>query len=214
MRYLFCTLRVINVLRRTALNVALSVTISTVQPPDETSSIDTDTINLMQYCAKSVPLSKPPPVVSDKRYNAVLHGIDESPTHTPRSDHQKHDLDKLLNILSSIDTSLTTASIQDFHRLGKYKPTNTRPHPVLVKFLRTFEASLVLSKKDSLTSSSQISIKCDMSFEEDTIENALLKERCSLIDSGIKCKFIKIHGNSLYIKNKLYMAWYRSPNSN
>ena len=62
----------------------------------------------------------------------------------------------------------------------------------------------MLSKKNSLTSSSQISIKCDMSFEECMIENALLKERRSLIDSGIERKFITIHDNSLYVKNKLH----------
>lgn len=52
--------------------------------------------------------------------------------------------------------------------------------------------------------SSQISIKRDLTFEERTIENALLKERSSLIDSGIECKFIQIRGNSLYVKNKLH----------
>ena len=55
---------------------------------------------------------------------------------------------------------------------------------------------MVLSKKDSLTSS-QVSIKRDMSLEERQIENAFLKERRSLIDGGIERKFIKIRGNSL-----------------
>ena len=62
----------------------------------------------------------------------------------------------------------------------------------------------MLSKKDFLTSSSQISIKRDMYYEEHTIENALLKERRRLIDSEIERKFIKIHDNSLYVKNKLH----------
>ena len=43
-----------------------------------------------------------------------------------------------------------------------------------------------------------------MSFKEHMIENALLKERCSLIDSRIECKFITIRDNSLYVKNKLH----------
>ena len=98
--------------------------------------------------------------------------IDESPKDTARSEHQKHDLSKLLNILSDIDSTLTTASIHDFHRFGKFKPFNTRPHPLLIKLPRTFEASLILSKKDSLTSST-ISIKQDLSCEEHAIENAL-----------------------------------------
>ena len=43
-----------------------------------------------------------------------------------------------------------------------------------------------------------------MSREERNIENALLKERRSLIDSGIERKFIKIRGNSIYVKDKLH----------
>ena len=43
-----------------------------------------------------------------------------------------------------------------------------------------------------------------MSLKERQIENALLKERRSLIDRGIERKFIKICGNSLYVKNKLH----------
>ena len=146
---------------------------------------------------------KPPSLVSDKRYNVVFYGVDEPPKETSRSDRQKHDLDKLLNILSSLDSSLTSASIKDFHRLGKFKQNNTRPRPLLLKFLRAFEASLILSKKGSLTSS-QISIKPDMSPDERKVENALLKERRSLINNGIERKYIKIRGNSLYVHNKLY----------
>lgn len=43
-----------------------------------------------------------------------------------------------------------------------------------------------------------------MSPEERTVENALLKERRRLIDSGTERKFIKIRGNSLYVRNKLH----------
>ena len=116
---------------------------------------------------------------------------------------QKHDLGKVLNILSDIDSSLTSASIRDFHQLGKFKQSNSRLHPLLVKFLRTFEASLILSKKDSLTAST-ISIKRDLSREERAIENALQKERRSQVDNSTERRQIKIRGISLYVKNKLY----------
>ena len=43
-----------------------------------------------------------------------------------------------------------------------------------------------------------------MSSEERTIENTLLKERRRLINIGTECKFIKIRGNSLYVRNKLH----------
>jgi len=43
-----------------------------------------------------------------------------------------------------------------------------------------------------------------MSFEKRTVENLLLKERRNLIDHEIERRFIKIHGNSIYVKNKLH----------
>ena len=43
-----------------------------------------------------------------------------------------------------------------------------------------------------------------MSSEGRTIENTLLKERRKLINTGMEHKFIKIRGNSLYVKNKLH----------
>ena len=43
-----------------------------------------------------------------------------------------------------------------------------------------------------------------MSLEECTVENLLLKERHNLIDRNIERRFIKIHGNSIYVKNKLH----------
>ena len=46
-----------------------------------------------------------------------------------------------------------------------------------------------------------------MSLEERTAENLLLKERCNLIDHNIERRFIKIRGNSIYVKNKLH-AWF------
>ena len=80
-------------------------------------------------------------------------------SNTPRPERQKQDLSKLLEMLSSIDSFLTNASIQNFHCLGKFKP-NSHPRPLLIKFLRTFEASLVLSKNESLNS--PLSIKHDI----------------------------------------------------
>lgn len=64
--------------------------------------------------------------------------------------------------------------MKDFDRLGKYKKTATCPRPILVKFLRGFEASLMLSNKDSF-SSSMIPIKPDMTRLDWEIEKVLLK---------------------------------------
>ena len=84
----------------------------------------------------------------------------------------KHDLGVIVNTLSSIDSSITSASIKDLYRLGKFNENNNRPRPILVKFLR----NLVLSSKRSIMSS-EISIKPDMTLDERKTEMILLKER-------------------------------------
>lgn len=142
-------------------------------------------------------------MLSDRKFNAVFYGIEEPSAGTVKSARQSHDLDKLLNIFTDIGLSLSAASIKDYHRLGKFKQSANRPRPILVKFLRAFEASLVLSKKGSLTSSS-ISIKPDMSRSERETEQILLRERRKLIDSGTDRKLIRIYGSSLYVNRKLY----------
>ena len=168
---------------------------------DNTTSVSTDAARTKHVTTQVAP-PKPPPIVSDRRYNVVLFGIDEPSAEILRSDRQKHDLEKLLSIMSSIDASITSASIKDFYRLGKFKQDNTRPRPLLVKFLRAFEATLVLSNKKSLTSG--VSIKPDLTLEERKVENALLKERRRLIDNGVERKSIRIRGNCLYLNKKLH----------
>ena len=172
------------------------------RPPEASSDIVTSGITSKTIPNNPTPPPLPPPLVSDKRFNVVLYGINETSKATSRSERQKHDLDNLLAVLSDIDSSFTSASIKDFHRLGKFKENSTHPRSILVKFLRAFEASLVLSKKGSLNS--PISIKPDMTRDERETEQALLKERRRLIDSGVERKDIKIHSSSLYVNNKLH----------
>lgn len=145
---------------------------------------------------------KPPPVVSERRFNVVLYGIKESSPETFRSDCEKHDLKHLLDIMHTFDSSITAASFKDFYRLGKFDKHHTRPRHLLIKFLWSFDATLVLSNRKSLTSG--ISIKLDLTLQELKIENVLLKERRKLTDSSTEQKFIRIHGNSLYLNNKLH----------
>ena len=193
------------------LNPITSVQESRALGPDTTSAamdtnlsspIDTVTIQNVPALPKLRP--KPPSIISDKRFNVVLYGLEESPANTYRADRQKYDLGKILHIMSDIDSTITSASIKDFYRLGKFNPGNNhRPRPILIKFLRAFDATLVLnSNKKSL--SSGISIKPDLTVDERKIENILLKERRRLIDNGTERKHIRIRGNCLYLNNKLH----------
>ena len=72
-----------------------------------------------------------------------------------------------------------------------------------MKFIRAADVSTVLSKRGSLRNS-LVSIKPDMSPLERKCESLLLKERWSLIQSGIPRPAIRIRGSHLLVRNKLH----------
>ena len=145
---------------------------------------------------------KPPQMVSDRKFNVVIYGIKESPPNTPKATRLNCDLENLHRTLSNMDSSLNTSCIQDFHRLGKFNATNSKPRPLLVKFLRAFDATLVLSKRGSPPSS--ILVKPDLTREERAIDSAFLKTRWNLIQSGTDKKYIRLRGTNIYINKQLY----------
>ena len=140
--------------------------------------------------------------IHDKKFNLVIFGVDECPEGTSRSERANSDLSQVSQILSSTDESFQSHSISDSFRLGKFSIDRRRPRPILVKLLRSSDVSSILSKRRSLTL--PYSIKPDLSLEERKRESALLKERWSLIQSGIERKFIRIHNLSIFVNNKLH----------
>ena len=127
---------------------------------------------------------------TERNFNIVVYGIIESPAGTFKSNRVKSDLEKLLPAISKADSTITSKSIKDFHRLGRYKEKQDRPRPILVKFLSTLDANAILSNRSNV--SSPIIIKPDMTKEERDTESMLLSERWNLIQSGIDRKLIKI----------------------
>ena len=120
----------------------------------------------------------------------------------PRVARSKLDLEKVLPILNTIDTSIGDTSINDIHRLGKFSADNNRPRPILVKFLRTLDASTVLFNRSK--TKKPIQIKPDMTPEERKIESILLHERWNLIQQGIDRKAIKLRNGQILINNRLH----------
>ena len=111
-------------------------------------------------------------------------------------------------MVSGIDSNVHSQAIKDCFRLGKYDPQHKRPRPILVKFIRTLDVSSILSKRSVL--SPPINIKPDMFPEERLRDSILLKERWSLVQSGISRNDIKIRKSHLYVKNKLYGQYQNS----
>ena len=121
---------------------------------------------------------------------------------TPKTDCLEHELQSITDAFVKVDLPIEANSIKDCIRLGKYKSDAPRPRPILIKFLRSSDATMALSKISLFKP--PILIKPDLSQEERNIENLLLKERWSLIQLGFDKRRIKIRNKSIFIDNKLY----------
>ena len=151
---------------------------------------------------------EPPKAKSDKLFNVVVYGIKESQPKSSRATRQKHDIDAIQNVLTHIDPTLSKSSISDFHRLGKCSASNSKSRPILIKFLRTLDATLILSKRASLPK--QIVIKSDMTREERAVEAVYLRTRWNLAQNGTDKKFIKLRGKDIYVNKSLFGTIERS----
>ena len=92
------------------------------------------------------------------------------------------DLENITNAFVNADLPIETSSIRECFRLGKYKPDTSHPRPILIKFLRSTEATMALSKVSAVKA--PVHIKQDLTQEETEVESFLLKERWSLTQLG------------------------------
>ena len=75
----------------------------------------------------SIPLHpKPSP---EKKLNIVLYGVDECAPGMSRSARQESDLSTVAAVFSSLDSSISSQSIRDCLRLGKFS-SESRPRPI------------------------------------------------------------------------------------
>ena len=139
---------------------------------------------------------------SDRKFNIVVYGLPESPPNTDKRSRQKHDMEVLLKSLVELDSEINPSVFKDFYRLGKYQINNSRPRPLLVKFLRSADVAFILSNKSKLKS--KVYLKPDLTPDQRSKESLLLKERRSLIEKGTERKQIKIRNYSIFVNNLLY----------
>ena len=91
------------------------------------SSVNSTPVTNKQVTDKSTIPPKPPQITPEKKFDLIFYGITESPVNTPRTNHQQYDLQNILSALSTIDSSLTSSLIKDFHRLGKFSASKPSP---------------------------------------------------------------------------------------
>ena len=137
-----------------------------------------------------------------RKFNVVIFGLVECPQGTKRHDRLVHDLSMVESVFSDIDVSLKSSSIKDCFRLGRYKPDQVRPRPILVKLIRIEDVSKVLANRRA--AKAPIVIKPDMTRDERTRESILLKHRWDLINSGIPKQAIRISKSKIFIDKVEY----------
>ena len=69
--------------------------------------------------------------------------------HALFSQAQSH-LDKVTTLVTEAESSINILSMQDLLRLGKYHDQSKKPRPMLVRFNRAIDTSLLLSKASKL----------------------------------------------------------------
>lgn len=174
-------------------------------PPEPTSGPTTTSVNGPTTTSVNVstfPLASPLDG-HERKFNVVVYGVEECSRGSSKVSRLKEDMVKVVSALSKVDNSIGSQSIKDVFRLGRFSIDNKKPRPLLVKFIRAADASGVLSKRGSLRNST-LSIKPDMSPTERKSESILLKERWSLIQSGVPRAVIRVRGSRLLVRNKTH----------
>ena len=133
----------------------------------------------------------------------MVYGISECSNGTKRPDRVKHDIQSSVSILSKLNDDIQANSVRDSFRLDKFKKNQTCPLPLLLKLNQVIDEISVLSNRTSIKNEN-ITIKPDMTPEEKQVESLLLKERWSLMKSGVSKSDIKIKSGSLFIKGNKY----------
>ncbi len=137
-----------------------------------------------------------------KKFSIVVYGIKECPEGSSRLFRCNNDVKEVADTIHKIDPALSSQSVCDCTRLGRYSTEKTRP--ILAKLSKSYEVANILANRRKLSESPGISIKPFFSKKERTAESVLLKERWKLIDSGTNRSCIKIQGKKLLVKNSVY----------
>ena len=139
----------------------------------------------------------------DNKFNAVLYGVQECPLGMSKPACFESDLTSVVNVLSSLDSSIQSQSIKDCFRLGKFSSGASCPRPpILIKFVRVADVASILAKRKIYPTPTQsnrtylLTNVCN--------ESVLMRERWSLIQTGTSRNHMRIRGLSIYVHGKLH----------
>ena len=79
-----------------------------------------------------------------------MHGIDECEKGAPRNERSSRDFSSVTEIIAQVSENISPLSIHDLYRLGKYQEQSRLPRPILIKFNRAIDVSILPSKTSAL----------------------------------------------------------------
>ena len=97
----------------------------------------------------------------------------------------------------------TSHHIKHCFQLDKYSNALKHPRPLLIKLNCFIDVADILSRRTLFPPSSNVYIKPHLSQSERKQEQILLKDRRLLVNAGIHHRAIKLHGDKLYVDNKI-----------
>ena len=102
-----------------------------------------------------------------------------------------------LDVIVKLNSEISSQSIRDCLRLGKYKQSASHPRPLLLKLNRSLDVTTILSNRDKAPQG--IAIKPDLTLQERQRNSLLLGERWKLMQAGTDKKNIKIRSSIIYL---------------
>ena len=139
--------------------------------------------------------------LSERKFNLMLYGVPECNEGTRLHERAENDLKNVLVVLGKILPSVSSDSIRDCIRIGKYSPQSTRP--LLVRFVRARDVRIILQHVSPDVLPSGITIKRHMSSAEMETTSILLRKRWKLYtQSGVEKSTIRIRGRKLFIDSR------------
>ena len=141
----------------------------------------------------------------ERKFNILLYVLAELPNSSYRFLRQQGDLGSIASIFSGIVPSFESKAIRHHYHLGKFHQESTSPRPILVKLNRTSEVASLLFKRNLLKS--PYFIKPDCTPPKGHMEAALLKQRWSLINTGLNRSCIYVRGRCVFVNGQQHAKY-------
>ena len=127
-----------------------------LQPMQVPNTVTDNHLSYASILKSSTASSQPPSTKQplpdskqDRKFNIVVYGIKECSKGTSRLERITKDSEEVTNTIQKLDNTISSQSVRDCVRLGKYNTSRCRP--ILVTLSRSCEVSSILALRKNLS---------------------------------------------------------------